>query len=223
MVLKFISRSLGGLCFSLAFLLLFIFIFGASMVENVDTFEADLKAQISNSNLILNQLAQSSGMTEEELKEICNQMPSQEGCDLINNPELALDQMGISSIKTEIQSYEQYVDMLVTPMLVLFVLSLVFYFVGMLSFYGAIFKISVNALLSGIVGYFAFTSIPSFIPKIMEKLTVEQEVPAELQAILTTSFQSWLEIPLTTLNSFFLGLIAVSLVIAIIFWFLKRK
>ncbi len=193
------------------------------MVENVDTFEADLKAQISNSNLILNQLAQSSGMTEEELKEICNQMPSQEGCDLINNPELALDQMGISSIKTEIQSYEQYVDMLVTPMLVLFVLSLVFYFVGMLSFYGAIFKISVNALLSGIVGYFAFTSIPSFIPKIMEKLTVEQEVPAELQAILTTSFQSWLEIPLTTLNSFFLGLIAVSLVIAIIFWFLKRK
>jgi hypothetical protein len=57
----------------------------------------------------------------------------------------------------------------------------------------------------------------------MEKLTVEQEVPAELQAILTTSFQSWLEIPLTTLNSFFLGLIAVSLVIAIIFWFLKRK
>jgi|ETNmetMinimDraft_2_1059921.scaffolds.fasta_scaffold47871_2 hypothetical protein len=224
MVLKFLSRSLGGLFFSLAFLLLFLFIFGTSMIENVDAFEADLKSQIVESDLILNQLAQESGMTPEEIKEICQLNPSQDSCDLINNPESALDQMGISQIKTEIQSYEKSVDMLATPILILFILSLIFYFVGMLSFYGVLFKISVNALISGVFGYFAFTSIPSFIPKIMDKYLIGVGAgSAEIKDIALNSLNSWLEIPLSTLNSFFIGLIAVSLIAGIIFWFLKRK
>lgn len=223
MVFKFITRSLGSLFFTLAFLCLFLFIFGNSLIENLDVFEADLKAQLSDSDFLLTHLSKETGLTKTEIQDLCKENPSQDSCQLITHPELALEQLGFPQIKAELQSYQKYTTLLVTPIFILFILSLVFYFIGMVSFYGALFKLSLNAFISALIGYFAFSSLPSFVPKAIQKASLEQEVPAEFQSFLSHSLKSWLEIPLATLNNFFIGLIAVSLILGILFYFLKKK
>jgi len=224
MVLKLVSRSIASLLFTIAFFLLFANVFGSSLIDNVDVLETSLQEQFSSSDFLINQIAEQFGLTAEELRTVCELDPSREGCNLISDSGTSLANLGISEFKDQILSYESLVKNLKAPMVIVFALSLVFYFLGTFSVYATLFKISINTLISAVLGFIAFDSIPSFLPKLMDQaIPLGLDFPEELKTITLNALTAWFEIPLTVLNTLLTYLIAISIATSIFFYFLKKK
>tara|TARA_Y100000034_G_C6763881_1_gene340424 strand:- start:102 stop:782 length:681 start_codon:yes stop_codon:yes gene_type:complete len=225
MVLKLLSKTLAGLLFTLAFFMLFASVFGSSLISNFDSFESTFKSELSESDILVEQVASQSGLTVNELRTICQQNPLQDSCELINNPESAFEKMGLGQLKTEVESYGSIFDKFTVPMIIIFILSLIFYYLGTFSVYGALFKVSLNTLISAVLGFIAFDSMPSYLPKILNKVisSQAQEIPTELQNIILNSINAWLKISLSSLNTLFTYIIGISIASSILFYFLKKK
>lgn len=227
-ILKFLSRSFASLLFTIAFFLLFTSVFGNSLIENLPALESSLKNEFFSSDILLEQLSKEQGLKIEEIKKICEQNPAQEGCKQINNPALAAEP-AIKGIKDQIIIYQPILDNLMIPMIITFALSLLFYFLGTMSIYAALFKISLNALISAALGYVAFSSFPSFLPEIVDQAfnlvsaDISQEITVGFKQGVINVMNSWLQIPLSELNTLLIYMVVVSLPASILFYFLKRK
>jgi hypothetical protein len=226
--LKFLSRLLAGLFFTLAFFLLFVSVFGTGLIEGLPVLESSLQEKILDPDFILSQVAQQSGLTPAEIKEACRQSPNQEGCEQINNPG-SLATPIIAQIQDQIGPYKPFINNLTAPMAILFILSLIFYFFGTFSVYAALFKISINAFISSVFGYIAFSSLPKLIPGIIDQALkiaaadVSDQLPTDFKTNLIDVMNTWMQAPLSELNSLLTYLIAISLLSSILFYFLKRK
>ena len=221
---------MAGLLFTLAFFMLFASVFGASLIENLPVLESSLQKNFFNSDTLLEQISKESGLTVAEIREACkqDQNKNQESCRQINNPGLAAASAA-EEIKNQIVQYEQILNSLTIPIVVIFVLSLLFYFLGTMSVYAALFKVSINAFLSAIFGFLAFSSFSSSLPGFVDQALniasadISQEIPAGLKQNIINVVNDWLKAPLSELNTLLIYVAVVSLTTSVIFYFLKKR
>lgn len=226
-ILQFLSNLLAGLFLTTAFLMLFASVFTTSLLENLPMLESSMQEQFG-SDFVLEKIAKESQLTKEQITDICKKDPMQEGCDQINNPEKFSSQ-AMAEIEKQVSHYKSIIDGLKPLMILFFILSFVFYFLGTFSIYASIFKVSVNMLVSSVFGYIAFASLPGFLPDVINQgiSMVSSDIPAELSANLRESLViilgDWLKNPIAELKSLFLYIIIFSLLVSIAFYFLKKK
>jgi len=109
-----------------------------------------------------------------------------------------------------------------------FALSILFYFLGTVSIYASLFKVSINALISSIFGYIAFSSLPKFIPGVVDQAfniisaDISNELPVGFKESIVTVMSSWLKNPIANVNKLFFYIIVVSILTSIVFYFLKK-
>lgn len=227
-ILKFLSRSLASLLFTAAFFILFTSILLSGLLENLPALKSSLQETFATPDFIAQQLAAGSGLSVEQVKEICKTNPAQEGCEQLNNPNLVASSL-VEEITNQINPYAQLVNRLKLLMIFLFALSLVFYFLGTFSMYAALFKVSINILFSAVFGYIAFSSLPSLLPGIVDQALsiisadISQELPAGFKENIIQIINTWLKVPISNLNNLFIYLAVISLVTSILFYFLKKK
>ncbi|MBI2105893.1 hypothetical protein HYT56_03590 [Candidatus Woesearchaeota archaeon] len=229
-ILKFLSRALASLLFTFAFFMLFASVFGANLIENLPSLESSLKENFFESDILLEQLSKESGLTAAEIREACkqDQNKNQENCKQINNPEQAAAS-ATDEIKKQIAQYEPILNNLAIPIIVVFILSLLFYFLGTMSIYTALFKISINAFFSAIFGFLAFSSFSKLLPGIVDQAfnivsaDISQEIPIEFKQNIINVINDWLKSPLSELNTLLIYIGAVSLITSIIFYLLKNR
>ena len=227
-ILQFLSRSLAGLLFTAGFFIFFASIFLSGLLENIPVLENSLQENLITEDYLAEQIASSSGLSVLEVKEICKKNPAQEGCEQLNNPSMVSSSL-IENIKEQISPYAQLVNNLKILMVLFFALSLIFYFLGTMSIYSAIFKISMNAFLSAVFGYIAFSTLPKTLLGIIEQALsmmsadISQALPEGFREILVKIINEWISLPISNLNKLFIYLAAASLPVSILFYFLKRK
>ncbi len=226
-ILQFLSNLLAGLFLTAAFFMLFASVFTTSLLENIPALESSIQEQFG-SDLVLEQIAKESQLTKEQIIGICRKDPMQEGCDQINNPEKFSSQ-AIEKIEKQISPYKSVIDGLKPLMILFFILSFVFYFLGTFSIYASIFKVSVNMLISSAFGYITFSSLPGFLPDVINQgiSLVSSDIPAELSTNFKESLViilgDWLKNTIAELKSLFLYIIIFSLLVSIAFYFLKKR
>ena len=227
-ILQFLSRSFAGLLFTAAFFILFTSVFLSGLFGNLPVLESSLQENLVNSDFIAQQIASGSNISSEQVKEICRKNPAQEGCEQLNNPNLMASSL-VEEITNQINPYAQLINKLKPLMILLFVLSLVFYFLGTMSIYAALFKISINTFISALSGFIIFSSLPKLLPGIVDQAfniasaDISKELPVNFKENLIVVINNWLKIPLAELNTLFIYLIAASILASIIFYFLKKK
>lgn len=226
-LLQFLSRSFASLLFTAAFFILFASIFSASLFENLPTLEVSIQEQFG-SDFIIEQLAKESGLTKEQIMNICKENPAQEGCDQINDPQI-FSSKAVADVEKQLDSYKSVISSLKPFMILFFILSLVFYYLGTVSVYASLFKISVNILISAVFGYLAFASLPGILPSAIEQgfeiasPDISAEISSSLKEGIAVIVTEWLKNPIVELKTLFIYLIIFSLLTSILFYFLKRK
>ena len=226
--LKFLSNSFAGILFTLSFFLLFKSIFVSGLLENLPVLESSLQKQLSDKDLILEQIAKESNLTQQEVKEICKQNPDQPGCEQIENPGLAAKPV-IDEINKQVDPYKLFIENSKFLAALVFILSIFFYFLGTMSIYASLFKISINTLISAIFGYVTFASLPKSIPVMVDQAfniasaDISNGLPVSFKETLVAVINDWLKVPMDNLNTLFIYLIAISLLTSIWFYFLKKR
>ena len=227
-ILQFLSRSFAGLLFTVGFFLLFMSVFLSGLLENLPVLKSSLQENLVNEDFIAEQIAAQSGIAVEQVKEIFRKDPAQEGCEPLNNPNLMATSL-VEEITNKINPYAQLINKLKLLMIFLFVLSLVFYFLGTMEIYAALFKISINTAISAVFGYIAFSSLSTLLPGIVDQAfniaaaDISQKLPIGFKENIIKVVNAWLEVPISNLNKLFIYLAAISLLTSILFYILKRK
>ncbi len=227
-ILQFLSRSFAGLLFTAGFFLLFTSVFLSGLLGNISVLESSLQEKLLNSDFIAEQIAVGSGLSAEQVKEICKKNPAQEGCEQLNDPEI-LSSSIIEQINNQINPYKPIIDNSKFLMVLFFIISFVFYFLGTMSLYVAVFKISINTLFSAVFGYIALSSLPKLLPGIVDQAfniasaDISQKLSAGFKENIVEVINAWMEIPISNLNNLFMYLTAASLLVSILFYILKKK
>ena len=227
-ILKFLSNSFAGLIFTAAFLLLFTSIFVSGLLDNLPVLESSLQQQLSDSNFILEQIAKGSNLKPEEILKLCEQNPNQPACEQIKNPGLAA-KPAIDEINKQIDPYKPLLKNSKFLVIILFIFSILFYFLGTMSLYASLFKISINTLISALSGLIIFSSVPKLLPGMVDQAfniasaDISRELPVSFKENLIVVINDWLKIPLAELNTLFIYLIAASILASVLFYFLKKK
>ncbi|MBI2507865.1 hypothetical protein HYV89_02825 [Candidatus Woesearchaeota archaeon] len=227
-ILKFLSRSFAGLLFAAAFFILFTSLFFSGLLENLPALELSLQKNLVNSDFIAAQIASGSGLSVQEVKEVCKNDPAQEACKQLNNPGSLASSL-VKEIENQINPYYEPLSKLKPVMIFLFALSLAFYFLGTGSVYGALFKISLNILISAASVYLIFSILPSLLPGIVGQALsiasadISQSLPAGFKESIIEVVNDWMKVPISNLNKLFIYSAVFSLLSSIIFYFLKRK
>lgn len=227
-VLKFLSNFFAGILFTSSFFLLFTSVFVSGLIENLPVLESSLQKQLSNKDLILEQIAEESNLTQQQIEELCRQNPDQEACRQIDNPGLATKPV-IDEINKQILPYKSFIDNSEFLAALFFVLSIVFYFLGTMSIYASLFKISVNTLISSAFGFITIISFPKIIPGVVDQAfniasaDISSELPANFKENMIVIVNDWFNNPIEELKTLFIYVIIVSLLASVVFYFLKRK
>lgn len=227
-ILKFLSNFFAGILFTLSFFLVFTSVFVSGLLENLPVLESSLQEQLFDKDLILEQIAKESGLTQQQIIEICKQDPNQPTCEQIENPELTTKPI-IDEINNQISPYKSLIENSKFLAVLFFALSILFYFLGTMSVYASLFKVSINTLISAVFGYITFSSLPKLIPGIVDQALniasadISNELPANFKENLINVMNDWMKIPIDNLNTLFLYLIGISLLTSIVFYFLKKK
>ncbi len=227
-VLKFLSNFLAGILFTISFFLLFTSVFVSGLIENLPVLESSLQDQLFDKGLILEQIAKESGLTQQQIIEICKQDPNQLTCEQIESPGLTTKPI-IDEINNQISPYKPFIDNSKFLAALFFVLSIVFYFIGTMSIYVSLFKISVNTLISSAFGFITIISFPKIIPGVVDQAfnitsaDISSELPANFKENLIIIINEWFNNPIAELKTLFIYIITVSLLASVVFYFLKRK
>lgn len=219
MVLKSISKFFGSL---LIFISIFAFIFSFMIIElanNVDV----LKDSMESEEILEEMLTIGSELTLDEMKEICQQNPQEEGCDIIMDPSLLFEDgfKAISEINNSDVSFWRFLS------IILLLIGIALWYAGTSDIYSTFYKVSLTMLFS-ILPYFIILffssslSSSNFINDIINKIN-KVEVSPKLTELTLNAVKVWYDAAIQDLKPLLITLFAVSLALTILFYFLKGK
>ena len=223
--LKGFSRWTGGILFSLALLMLFINLFASALVNDIDSLKQVLSDEITNSDIFVDQLIEHSGATKEEVKEFCKQNPQEELCKVIDNPGAPIaDTLGFDELDKNIEPVKQGLKQSKPFILILLFLGVLLHFLGRISIYDMLYKISRTTFIESILGVVLVILSPKFIPNIINNFTPEnKEIPVELITLALNTVDKWFNLALAELKTIMIIIAVVSLILSITAYILNKK
>lgn len=224
-ILKGISRWIGGALFSLALLLLFTNLFLSALVNNTDSLKEVLAQEITDSDIFVDQLLEHSNATEEEINEFCRQNPQEELCKVLEDPGApVVDSLGLDEFDEKMQPVREVLKQSQIPMAVLLFLGLLFHFLGKISIYDMLYKISRSTFIESALWFILFILSPAFIPILLNQFVPKDtEIPLELINLALNAIDKWFDIALADLKFTMIMIVIISLIASIAFYILKRK
>jgi|SRR3989344_3419027 len=224
-ILKGISRWFGGLLFFLALLILFTNLFASALVNNTDSFKKIISEEITDSEIFIDQLIEHSGATEDEIRAFCNTNPQEELCKVLDRPgEPIVESLGLDELDKNLEPVREGLKQSRIFIGVLFFLALLFSFLGKISVYDMLFKISRTVFIESALWFLMIIISPGLIPKLLDFLVPKDtQIPMELLDIALTAVDKWFDVALSNLKATMIGIIIVSLILAVLFYILDKK
>ena len=224
-IFKGISRWLGGASFSLALLLLFTNLFVSSLLNNTDSLKQILAEEITNSDIFVDQLLEHSGATKEEIEAFCNINPQEELCKVLKDPGAPIvDSLGLDEFDKEMQPVREILKQSKIYIAILFFLALLFHFLGRISVYDMLYKISRTTFVESALWVVFVILSPKFVPNIINNfIPKDTEIPIELVNLALNAVDKWFNIALAELKTTMIITVVVSLALSITFYILNKK
>ena len=135
MILKLFSRSLGKILISISILIFLTSFIVLALENNIDV----LKSSLSSEELLEEIMQTDSGMSFDEIKELCNQTPEEEGCDVIQDPSKLFDE-SFNVISDSIASNTNNINLIKILSIVLFLVGIILIYLGTQDIFTTIFK-----------------------------------------------------------------------------------
>jgi len=224
--LKTLSRWLGGILFSLALLLLFTNLFASALVNNTDILKESLSEEITDSNIFVDQILENSeGTTEEEIRIFCNQNPNEELCKVLDNPgEAVADSFGFDELEQNLEPVKEGLNSSRIIIGILFFLGLLFNFLGRISFYRMMFRMSRSVFIESTLWLVLFDIFPGSISTLFDLFVPQNsQIPTDLLVLISDVVDKWFDIALSSLKEIMIWIIAISVVLTITFYFLNKR
>ncbi|MAF50826.1 MAG: hypothetical protein CMH64_01920 [Nanoarchaeota archaeon] len=226
MALKFIPRALGKFLISISITVFIATFLAISLADNTDSLKESLTSELSSEDL-LEDLIDTSEFSIAEIKELCSQNPNQEGCDEINDPSKLVEEQITSEldpILNEIQSLKPAMENLRILSIIVFLLGIGLLYLGTLNISLTLYKAFSTTLVSSIFYILFYKFASTSIPSLAKQATAsQQDVPQELLNVAVNAVTEWMLIPIGVVIKVSIILIAISLPLTILFFFLKRK
>lgn len=223
--LKGFSRWTGGILFSLALLMLLINLFASALINNTDLLKQVLSDEITNSDIFVDQLIENSGATKEEIKEFCRQNPQEELCKVMDNPgALIADTLGFDELDKNMEPVKQVLKQSKPFILILLFLGVLLHFLGRISIYDMLYKISRTAFIESALGIVLVILSPKFIPNIINKFIPKNiETPVELVNLALNAVDKWFNLAIAEFKTTMIIIAVVSLALSITAYILNKK
>lgn len=225
MVLKFISRFIGKFLLSTSLTIFILTFFIISLIGNVDVLKKSIKDELTP-ELIIDQIitSESEKLSAKEVIELCKKNPQQKGCEEITDPSLFFDEQ-LKPLVSKLEEIKPQVILARTASIVIFLLSILFIYLGTFNIivtgYIISFSIFLTSLFYAVFYKFLIPSLPNLIQNFL--LQSKEEIPKKLIEVFIKIFSNWLQTPVNIVFNICLILTLIFLPLTILFYFLKRK
>ena len=214
-LLGFFGRTFVGIGLTL---FIFSFFLGYAL-DDIGVFEESLKESI-----ILN-LESMEGY--DELVEFCEDNPSDENCNIINNPEQSIeDNESFDQVIGDISVYEPHLLLLRWISIVLFLLGFCLIYLTKKSFVMAMYKVSFSSTITAALAIFYYRYLPALFDKILTGNFLGSFIegfPVEIVDVVSNIINTWLSLPLYKTYNIAILITAIFLVLTVAFYFIKKK
>ncbi|MBU2639955.1 MAG: hypothetical protein KKG75_04600 [Nanoarchaeota archaeon] len=221
MVFKTISRFLGKTLISLSLTIFILTFFAVPLIENVDVFKESLTESFSE-GILLEEIAEQSDLSVQEIKNLCNKNPEQEGCEIVTDPPSIIEEE-IAPVIEQIEESKQHIFSARVVTIFTFLLGLIFLYLGTFNIILTAYKASITTLFISLFYALFYGTINRTIPSLAEQAMIGPEVPKSLLKITVDAINKWFQVPSQQVLQLCIILIAISLPLTIIFYFLKRR
>jgi hypothetical protein len=233
MALKLLARSSGKFLISTGVTLIIFSIFLLNLVNSTDVLKDSLKSSLDSEELI-REVVDTSKLSYDEIKVLCDSNPKQEGCDLINNPSKLAEEHVDNQLKSILQDLNQTTDKLKKSNIISIILILIgigLVHLGTVNFFEADYKISSTVFFSVLFLVLFFNFLPNFLSFVVDRLLLPVlnsngftgKVSTQLLDVSLNSINKWLKLPTENILGICIIILMLSLISSIVFLILKRK
>ena len=213
-LLGFIGRTLIGLGLTL---FIFSFFMGYAL-SDIEILEITLV------DVLVENVEDMEGY--DSLKEFCDDNPSDEVCDIINNPGQVLNESGFNQFINEISSYNSYVNLLRWSSVLIFIIGFGLIYLNLKSFILTLYKVGFNSTITSALAIFYYR----YLPVILDKILISDQFSGlveggsgEALSVVSNIINNWLYFPLQKTYTLAILITAVFLVITVVIYFIKKK
>jgi len=213
-LLGFIGRTLIGLGLTL-FIFSFFMSYALSDIEVLETTLVDV---------LVENVEDMEGY--DSLKEFCDDNPTDDACDIINNPEQVLNESGFNQFVNEISSYNSYVNLLRWASVLIFIIGFGLIYLSLKSFILSLYKVSFSSTITSALAIFYYR----YLPVILDKVLISDQFSGLVEGgsgealnIVSNIINNWLYFPLQKTYTLAILITAVFLVITVVVYFIKKK
>jgi len=221
MVLKTISRFSGKTLISISLTIFILTFFTIPLIENVDVLEESLVESFTN-EILLEEVAENSDLSVQEIKDLCNKNPEQEGCEIVTDPSSLLEEE-ISPVIKQLEEAKPFLFLARIISFFLFLLGILFLYLGTFNLILVGYKTSITTLFTSLFYALVYGTLNKTIPNLAEQAMISPDVPKSLLKITIDATTKWFQASSKQVLVLCIVLIVISLVLTIIFYLLKRK
>ena len=207
----FIGRTLIGIGLTL-FILSFFMNYA---IGDIDILEDTLK------DTLIKDIEDMEGY--DGLKSFCDNNPSDDSCDIINNPDQVIEEGGFNQFIGNITTYGIYIPLFLWGSILLFIIGFGFIYLAKKSFILALYKVSFSSTITTALAIFYYKYFPLLFDKILSGMDFGGKIPMEVLDIVSNIIHNWLYLPLQKTYVLAIWITAVFLVITVVLFFVKKK
>ena len=221
-ILKLFSRFIGKTIISISVLVFITSFVVLALANNLDT----LRSSLNSEEVLEEIIGPDSEFTLDEIKQICEKNPDEEGCDKVKDPSKLFDE-SFNMIDNKISSNTQNILNIRYLSIIIFLLGVGLLYLGTFSIYETGFKTSITILFSTIpfiiISYFSSNLASSDLISSLVPQAEGQQISEKLLEITIDAAKAWLDAAIQDLRPLLITLVVISLPLTILFYILKRK
>jgi DNA-binding transcriptional MerR regulator len=221
-ILKIFLMWIGKFIISISLTVFIATSLAQPLTENLDVLEDALIEEL-DTEILLQEIIESD-LSFEEIENICELNPNQEGCDIIKDPSILLEDQ-LQPLEETIEEIKPAISMAKIFSALGFFLGALLLYLGTLNPVLTLYKISATTLFTS--GFYAifYTFLTRMIPNLAKEASasVGKDLPQSLLNATVNAITAWLQAPVESVVNLCILLVGISLPLTILFFFLKKR